>query len=322
MLPVSRKNSGPAASAPVGRPTGDAGFTMVEVLVASTLLIIGMFASLAMLDRSSAATGSTSQRDVANALTQEIVERAQGMRYTNDLNDLTDIRTGALATPADRMRAAIDPGVQSGSSTVTVLPTPTARFVKDSQWTLRRNSTTYTITLAACTQSDTIGKVLVQGPYDCDRPPDPPTPPPKTPASETCPLGLLSLPTDITPENISSGTLTVRAQVLGLNLSLCLPSLLDALPLNLTSSLCSLLGGSATSVISQVTSALNGLLSSAGLGLGIGLCSAGSSTPEIALAAAGIAASTEVETSVSWRDQASGKTQTVVQTALIRKPTS
>ena len=68
-----------------------AGFTIIEVLVAATLLIISVLATLSMIDRPPPTTAVSKQRDVANALAQEMVERATGGRYTSTRNDLTDV---------------------------------------------------------------------------------------------------------------------------------------------------------------------------------------------------------------------------------------
>jgi Tfp pilus assembly protein PilV len=296
----------------------ESGFTLIEVLVAATLLIVGVFATLALLDTATKATATSRQRDVANAIGQELVERAQGGRYTAALNDMTDI-IPATATPgpADRLRAAMDPDGESSSSAVTPATVTTGTLPTNvtQSWTLRRQNTTYTVSYRACTVSDTYQQVQVQGPYDCSAPTTPPSGTETT--SGGCKLGVIPA-SGVDPAN--PGQLTVKLQVLGIvGLSVCV----GALSQQLSDALCSLLGSSA--ILGSLTNTLlstGGLLSSLLGGLGsaaaLGLCPASQVDQALAGARTGIASSTRLQVTVGWTDL-SGRAQSVAQTAVVRR---
>jgi hypothetical protein len=161
---------------------------MVEVLVAATLLVIGALATLALLDNGARATAQSRERDVANALAQEMVERAIGGRNVLTVddagkvtgrNDMTDIDPAAplpVVGPADRLRTAMDPsGAQASTAVTPATPTSGLAPVNGSQsWQLTRNGTTFTVSYRACTSSDTYQaspqqSLTILGPYDCSR---------------------------------------------------------------------------------------------------------------------------------------------------------
>jgi prepilin-type N-terminal cleavage/methylation domain-containing protein len=60
----------------------DRGFTIVEVMVAMLILVVGLFAMLAMLDRANAVTTSGKAREQGVALQRELVEAARGLPYS------------------------------------------------------------------------------------------------------------------------------------------------------------------------------------------------------------------------------------------------
>lgn len=57
------------------------GFTIIEVLVAMTVLLVGVFGAVALLDRANATTVTTSNREAATNLARELVEAARGIPY-------------------------------------------------------------------------------------------------------------------------------------------------------------------------------------------------------------------------------------------------
>lgn len=59
----------------------DRGFTIIEVMVAMLILVVGLFAMLAMLDRANAVTTSSKAREQGVALQRELVEAARGLPY-------------------------------------------------------------------------------------------------------------------------------------------------------------------------------------------------------------------------------------------------
>lgn len=107
--------------APIRRAAGQAGFTIVEVMVAAVVLIVGLFGVVALLDGSTTATATANQRVAATNLTRELLETARGLDYDE------------LAP------ALLDPGlVAHGLGEGTPL-------------TIERRGVTYTVTSTVCT---------------------------------------------------------------------------------------------------------------------------------------------------------------------------
>jgi len=296
------------------------GFTLVEVLVAATLLIMGVFATLALIDKGTQTTAVSKQRDVANAVAQEMIERATGSRYTSAINDLTDVRpaTPAAPGPADRMRLAMDPDGDQSSSAVApaTATTGTLPLTASQSWSLRRKNTTYTVSYRACTASDPYQGVVILGPFDCTRTgPDPTNPDDVSPPTASgCSLGVIPAAA-VDPAN--PGDLTVKLAVLGITgVSACV----GAVSPPLSAALCTLLGSSdyLSDLLVGTNGVLTGLLGGIA-GSSVGLCSTTQIEQISAGAQEGMASSTRVTISVSWAD-ISDKTSTITRTALIRRP--
>lgn len=117
-----------------------AGFTVVEVLIAATILMTGMFATAAMLDQSNATTTSTKTREQAVALQRELVEAARGVPYAN----VTITSLASLIQQANPALADIGGTSSPG-------------------WTIRRRGVTYTVTIGACSVDDPVDG---SGPHD------------------------------------------------------------------------------------------------------------------------------------------------------------
>jgi type II secretory pathway pseudopilin PulG len=313
----------PARRASAGAGAGsERGFTLIEVLVASTLLIVSVLATLSMLDRATQTTAVSKQRDVANGLAQEMIERATGGRYTTTRNDLTDVDPGAaIKGPADRMRAALDPDGDQSSSAITpaTITSGTLPVNIPQTWTVKRMGTTYTVTYRACTSSDTYQGVLIMGPFDCARAAsDPPPGGGNTATSASCTVGLVS-PGTVDPAN--PGQLTVKLQLLdAFGVSACV----GALSAPLSDALCTLLGSSPLlSALKESLLGSNGALSSllGGLtssGASVGLCASTLKESGLAGASAGIGTSTRLAVRVAWTDRG-GTAQTINQSALLRR---
>ena len=58
------------------------GFTLVEVVVAMAVVLVGVLGTLALIDRASAQTSGAKTRQTANALLRDVAETTQGVRYT------------------------------------------------------------------------------------------------------------------------------------------------------------------------------------------------------------------------------------------------
>lgn len=111
-----------------GFPRGDDGFSLIEVIVAMSVILVGVLGTVALLDRASAQTSQSKARQTANGLLRELIETAQGVPYTN-LND---------ATVKTTLQANGFPDDNTGTSA----------------WEITRNGITFTITVSACTVDD------------------------------------------------------------------------------------------------------------------------------------------------------------------------
>jgi Tfp pilus assembly protein PilV len=291
----------------------ESGFTLIEVLVAATLLIIGVFATLALLDTSTKATATSKQRDVANAIGQELIERAQGGRYSLTRNDMTDVDPASPTPgPADRLRAGMDPDGTSASTAVTpaTVTSGSVPNLTPQSWTLRRQNTTYTVSYRACTLSDAYQQVVISGPYDCARTATAPVPA-ETATSSGCPLGVAL------DSGTSNPTALVHLQVLGiLGVSVCLGD-------TLSTALCAVLGTSP--ILSNLTQTLlgtggllTGLLGAVNSGATLAGCPPAQVDVNLTGARGGIATSTRLSVTVAWQDF-SGRQQSASQTAVVRR---
>ncbi len=294
------------------------GFTIIEVLIAATLLIISVFATLALLDNATRTTGVSKQRDVANAVAQEMVERATGGRYTTTRNDLTDVDTAAARPgPADRLRAAMDPdGDQASTAVAPATATSGALPVNAPQsWTLRRKSTTYTVSYRACTGSDAYQQVQIAGPFDCSRASTNPSGGGNTTTTPTgCGLGVAPA------TGANPGDLTVHLQVLGIaGLSACMAT--AASPL--FSAVCNLLGSSLS--LSSLQSSLlgaGGLFTNLLGGLVGGSVGCTSQVEQVGAGAlGGIGTSTRLAVTVAWTDLQQ-RPHAITQSSVIRRGTT
>lgn len=295
---------------------------MIEVLVAATLLIVSVLATLAMVDRATATTAAGKQRDVANALAQEMIERATGGRYTVTRNDLTDVDPAAtLPGPADRMRAALDPDGDQASSALapaTVISGSLPVNVPQS-WSLRRKGTLYTVSYRACTQSDAYQGIQILGPFDCSRSSTPPpgTGPNDTATNGNCSVGVIP-PGAVDPAN--PGQLTVKFQLLGITgVSACV----GAISTPLSNALCTLLGTSPLldnlkNSLLGANGSLTQVLGGLGSGASAGVCASQLTEAGLAGANAGIATSTRLAVTATWTDN-DGHAHAIDQSALIRK---
>ncbi|MTD42987.1 prepilin-type N-terminal cleavage/methylation domain-containing protein [Conexibacter sp. W3-3-2] len=107
----------------------EAGFTLVEVLVAAALLLVGMLATLSMLDMAQAVTTTSKTREQAVSLQREIIEAVRAVPY--------DQLTPGGVGPAVRASGSLtDSNLGSGG------------------WTIRRRGATYTVAVGVCAVDD------------------------------------------------------------------------------------------------------------------------------------------------------------------------
>ncbi|MBA2346805.1 MAG: prepilin-type N-terminal cleavage/methylation domain-containing protein [Solirubrobacterales bacterium] len=111
-----------------GERSGEAGFTIIEVLVASVILVVGVLSTLVLLEGGLASTRATTAREQGTNLAREVVERSRQLEYTT----LT-----AAAAPGLLRAALPDAGPMTGSS-----------------FTVQRRGRTYTVTIGACSIDD------------------------------------------------------------------------------------------------------------------------------------------------------------------------
>jgi type II secretory pathway pseudopilin PulG len=105
------------------------GFTLVEVLVAFFLLMVGMAGTALMLNTANATTAGTKAREQGIALQREVVEAARSIPYDQ-------------LTPASVVSAVqAKPGLNKQTD-------------GDTRWNIRRGGVTYTVTLGACSVDD------------------------------------------------------------------------------------------------------------------------------------------------------------------------
>ncbi|MCW3040656.1 MAG: hypothetical protein JWM31_2561 [Solirubrobacterales bacterium] len=95
---------------PAPTPSRESGFTLIEVLVAMTLIVVGLFPVLVLVDKGNTKSVTTLRAEDASNLARELVERAHGVPYAN----LT-----AAGAPATLMNA-VDPSPSTRGVSATV----------------------------------------------------------------------------------------------------------------------------------------------------------------------------------------------------------
>ncbi|MDQ3849704.1 MAG: prepilin-type N-terminal cleavage/methylation domain-containing protein [Actinomycetota bacterium] len=111
-------------------PRAESGFTLVEVVIASVILLTGVLGVLTMVDQANSTTNSTKAREEAVALQREIVETARSIPF-DQLLPTTIVSKVQHANPS----LADSSGGAAG-------------------WTIRRRGFTYTVTLGVCSVDD------------------------------------------------------------------------------------------------------------------------------------------------------------------------
>lgn len=175
--------------------TGESGMSLVEVMVAMVLLLIGMLGVISMLDTSNQVTRRNLARDTANSLAREQLERAREIAYAD------------LADPA-KVATALAPGVEGSDTPVSAVLTTTRRGVR------------YTTTITSCVLDDPIDGIGVAPGTACTPVTGPDVPPqvPSGPGSSTISLNILGIPV-----TGSGGVVTAVCNLLGYNSSVLNP---------------------------------------------------------------------------------------------------
>jgi prepilin-type N-terminal cleavage/methylation domain-containing protein len=110
------------------RPSDQHGFTLIEVLVAIVILLVGVLGVVALVDGANAVTSKTKAREGGTNIARSIIEISRSLRY----RDLT----------ADELLAALEarPGLED------VSPSP--------GYTIRSRNVDYRLTLTVCSLDD------------------------------------------------------------------------------------------------------------------------------------------------------------------------
>jgi prepilin-type N-terminal cleavage/methylation domain-containing protein len=115
--------------APRVRATSQSGFTMIEVLVAMFILLVGVLGVVSMVDASNTVTSKTKAREGGTAIARSIIEVSRSLRYR-------DLTQGSLLAALDAR-----PGLDD------VQPTTPGFQIK-------QRNVIYTLTLTVCSLDD------------------------------------------------------------------------------------------------------------------------------------------------------------------------
>jgi type IV pilus assembly protein PilV len=126
------------------RARGEEGYTIVEVIVAMVMLVVGVLGMLVMIEGSLSSTSRTTAREQATNLARELVERSREVPYS---------KTTTSAAPA---------------ALAAVLPE--APTVSGSSFVVRRRNIDYTVTVSACSIDDPSDGAGVGTTNFCDNP--------------------------------------------------------------------------------------------------------------------------------------------------------
>jgi type II secretory pathway pseudopilin PulG len=103
------------------------GFTLVEVLAASLILVVGVLATVGIVNAAAGANATTRQRDAANNLARELIEGARSIPYEK-------VSTPGVITELQKI-----PGLEDTAG---------------GAYTIRRNGITYTVGVDVCITDD------------------------------------------------------------------------------------------------------------------------------------------------------------------------
>ena len=106
------------------------GFTLVEVLVAITLLLVGVLGTVTLIDGANATTGRTLAREGATGLARQILEGSRAVPYAQ-----------LVSRPSLEAQLKAQPGLADDSPA-------------DSAWTIERRGITYTMVADVCSVDD------------------------------------------------------------------------------------------------------------------------------------------------------------------------
>jgi Tfp pilus assembly protein PilV len=106
----------------------EAGFTLVEVMVAATVLVVGVLGTVSMVDAANQDTSKNHRREIATATARDVIEATRGLPYTSLINGTTQADVQAK------------PGLADGDAV--------------SGWQITRSNVQFTVTLQTCALDD------------------------------------------------------------------------------------------------------------------------------------------------------------------------
>jgi len=126
-MPVS-PGGGPA-------PDGQAGFTIIEVMIAMLILIVGVLGTFTLIEGSLASTSRTTAREQGTNLARDLVERGRQIDYAD-------------------MTMALAPGKLRNALPASDTATPVTLSPPNSTFDVTRRNVTYKVTVFACSIDD------------------------------------------------------------------------------------------------------------------------------------------------------------------------
>jgi Tfp pilus assembly protein PilE len=107
---------------------GERGFTLIEVMVAAVVLMVGVLSTLALIDRANATTALDASREQANSLERDLVEGARSITYPDLASSTLNAKLQAI------------PGL--------------ANVGTGTRYKIARRGVTYTVTDSVCIMDD------------------------------------------------------------------------------------------------------------------------------------------------------------------------
>jgi prepilin-type N-terminal cleavage/methylation domain-containing protein len=109
--------------------TDQRGFTLIELMVSTMLIIVGLMGVVTLIDAAAATTLVTKQRQTGTSIGREVVESSRAVAYPR-------LTAGSLEADLQARSSLADSNAQ------------------DSSWTVRRGPTSYTVSTSVCSVDD------------------------------------------------------------------------------------------------------------------------------------------------------------------------
>src|SRR3954471_5947809 len=169
------RNLDPAVKTQVDAHRQHAGFTIIEVLVAMVVLLVGVLATTTLLNTANAETSRNQARNGATNLVRDIIEASRALPY-DQANPTVDANGNADNSLVTALQTMAPNGASATTSSFSDQETTPG-------WQITRRNLTYTVTLKACVVDDAKDKAAGSHTpanadgrgYYCPNPPATPT---------------------------------------------------------------------------------------------------------------------------------------------------